>query len=268
MNTSRGILLTTLFVLLRLTPIGAALTIITGTATLPPDRIAEIADLMVRLTLALIAWSMSEGTLMLWFRERASGSQVARGYGFVAIFFAVLVALTLLIFRAQCSQTAFLVLLGALSLRGITRASWEQGRPLTAVFTCIGAHTVLAALSFMLVLNDHLPWEGGIISLAIGTLVGAVEITWYADTLESIRNRWLLPVYRISLGLAPILIGMLALLGRLPQLYLAVYLIFVLTVKTLKQIRLDGRISAQRFGSVATIYVVFVGILIACRIYS
>jgi hypothetical protein len=211
---------------------------------------------------------MSEGAFMLWFRERASGSQVARGYGFVAIFFAILVALTLLIFRAQCSQTVFLILLGALSLRGIARAGWEQGRPLTAVVACIGAHTALAALSFMLVLNDHLPWEGGVISLAVGTLLGAVEITWYADTLESIRSRWLLPVYRIALGVAPILVGMLALLGRLPHLYLAVYLVFALIPKTLKQVALDGCISPQRFGSVATIYVVFIVILIACRIYS
>jgi hypothetical protein len=222
----------------------------------------------MRLTLALIAWSMSEGAFMLWFRERSAGSQMARGYGFVAIFFAILVMFALLIFRAQCSQQVFLILLGALSLRGATRASWEQGRPQAAVFTSIFAHSALAAISFLLLLNDHLPWEGAVISFAVGSLLAAVEIAWYADTLQSVHARWLLPLYRILLALAPILVGMLSLLGRLPHIYLAIYLVFILTAKAAKQIALDGRIASQRFLSIAAIYIVFVGILIACHLYS
>lgn len=268
MSTSRGIFPTTLFVLLRFTPVVTALTIITGTSSLAPEGIHQITDLLIRLTLVLVAWSMSEGALMLWIRERNAGSPSAPGYGVVSGFFALLVLLSLLIFRAASTQGMFLLLLGALSLRGATRAGWEQGRPLTAVCTCLAAHSAVAALSFLIVLDNHLPWEGVAISLAVGSLMGAVETTWYADALVGVRVGWLLPLYRLSLALAPILIGTLALAGRLPKVYLVIYLLFAVITRTLRAISLDGRITPRLFGSVAITYLLCLSILSVCRIYS
>lgn len=268
MSTSRGIFLTTLFILLRFTPVVTALTVITGTSSLSPEGIYQITDLLIRLALALAAWSMSEGALMLWIRERNTGSQSALGYGVVSVFFASLVLLSLLIFRSASTQGMFLLLLGALSLRGAARAGWEQGRPLTAVCACLVAHSALAALSFLIVLDNHLPWEGFVVSLGIGTLLGAVETTWYADALATARARWLLPLYRLSLSLAPVLIGTLAVAGRLPKIYVSVYLLFALIARPVASTTRDGRITTQLFGRVTVVYLACIVILVLCRIYS
>lgn len=267
MSARRGLLLSTLYVLLRLSPALTSLAILENRfASL--DEVEFVANRFLRLFLVLVTWSMAEGACMLWIRARKESSPQSLGYAITASVFGLITAFFLGLFRSQSPETTFLLLLGSLGLRGATRSGWEQGRPQISIVTSVLAHTSMAALSFMVVLNDSLPWQAAILCAAVGSLVGAVEVSWNSETLASLRAKWILIVFRVLLVLPPIAVGLLALLGYLSHIYLSTYLILVPLARVNKRCSVENRVTPELFPSTAGLYLLFVTIMVACRVFS
>ena len=205
---------------------------------------------------------------MVWVRARKDASPQSNGYGFAASIFGFITVLALGLFRSQSPETTFLLLLSSLGLRGATRSGWEQGRPQISIVTSLLAHTSMAALSFMVILNDTLPWQAAILCLAVGSLVSAVELSWNSETLTPFKSKWILRFFRILLALPPVCVGLLALLGSLSQIYLAVYLVLIPFTRINARCSRENRVVPELFTSTAGFYLLFVMIMVACRVFS
>ncbi len=204
---------------------------------------------------------------MLWIKARKESSPQSRGFGVVTIGLVLTTLFVMQAFRAQVTQQLFLVLLAVLALRGMSRSGWEQGRPHVSVATSTLSHCLLAGLSFALALGEITP-QAICVAIAVGTLLGAVEMTWHADALSQIHNRWVRPMYRVCLAGAPALIGTLALLGYLERSYLLVYLLLPVAAPVIRRSATDGSISRVYLRRVMLMYLTLMGIMILCRVYS
>jgi hypothetical protein len=202
---------------------------------------------------------------MLWIRERNTRSANARGFGIVTIMGAVLVLGFLQVFRLQASQLDFLMLLTCLALLGMTRGGWEQGRPHISLITSMVAHTMIATLSFLLALN-HAPWQTLVIAISIGTLLGAVESTWYGHSFQGSPFSWILPIRRLSLVFGPLLVVTGALAGFLPMIYITTILVGLLGSRLARTVTLERLIRGEELYSIAGIYLLFMAIMVTCRV--
>ncbi len=254
------------YTLLRISPAGTALVVL-DFYLFGPEEYALIVNRLLRLIAVLVCWNMTEGTVMLWIKARENNSSQRRGYGVVALGLALTTLFVMQAFRAQASQGMFLTLLAILALRGMSRAGWEQNRAHVSVATSTLSHCLLAGLSFALALGE-IQAQVICVAIAVGTLLGAVEMTWHADALSQIHNRWVRPMYRVCLAGAPALIGTLALIGYLERLYLAVYLLLPVAAPVIRRSATDGSISRVYLRRVMLLYLLFIGIMILCRVYS
>ena len=261
-----GTLRSLIYTLFRLSPAGTALVVLDFYLFTPEDYVL-IVNRLLRLVTVLVFWNMTEGALMLWIRARKAASSQSRGYGVVAIGLVLITLFVMQAFRAQATQQLFLMLLATLALRGMSRAGWEQGRPHVSVATGTLSHCLLAGLSFGLSLGELHP-QLICVAIAVGTLLGAVEMTWHADALAQIHNRWVRPMYRVCLAGAPALIGTLALLGYLERSYLAVYILLPVAAPVIRRSATDDSISRVYLRRVMLMYLTFIVIMILCRVYS
>jgi FtsH-binding integral membrane protein len=142
---------TLLFNLIRLSPL--ATSIMLGAFSAPTDLESSQAALgrLLVLSVIIIVWSMAESTVMLWHRAKQRQSESSRGYGFVTVLMGIALLALLNVFRARTSQSLFLLTLAMISVRGMSRAGWEQGRPRVAFGAAIAGATLLSVLSFFAV---------------------------------------------------------------------------------------------------------------------
>jgi hypothetical protein len=265
MNASRGIFATCAFALLRFSPIAVAYLILDLSTVDAPGQI-HLFDRTLRLFAVLALWSLVEGLSMLWIKKKNTASSDARGYAAVTLLAAFLVLGMLQLFRAQASQSHFLLLLTALALRGMSRGGWEQGRPHVSLLTAIAAQSLLAALSMMLALNS-LPWPTYVIALAVGSLLGAVEASWYGTAFKGQNRWWIEPVHRLSLVFPPLAITALAVLHVLPPLYALCFALTPVAARTAKRASIRSLETSSELYTIAGTYLVFMAIMAVCRIY-
>lgn len=266
MSNTRNIFLTGLYIFLRFTPVFAAFLVLNLTG-LSVAESATVLDKTIRLAAVLAVWNMAEGLCMLWIREKNSQSANARGYGIVAILGGFLVLVILQVFRLTSSQVDFLVLLSALALRGMTRGAWEQGRPQLALFTSMGAHTLVVALSFLLALRT-LPWPTSLIAASFGTLLGSVEVSWHGASFKGTSFRWLAPARRVGVVFGPLAVTTLALLGFLPPAYLSLFALVIVGSRLAKTCSTKGLVDGEELSLSAGMYLAFVVMMLTCRIFS
>jgi hypothetical protein len=260
MSKSRSISSTALFVFIRLLPLLTALSFV-DLANIGYERAVLYFDRFLRAGAVLAFWSLAEGVLMLWVREKNAGSDKTRGYGAVACIIGLLVLVLLQTFRGQASQVQFIILLAALALRGMSRSGWEQGRPNISALAAPASHITMALLSFLLILGA-ISWQVAVISLAVGLFTGAVETTWYGDRLKGPSPSWLLPFYRLSISLPAVAISSLGLVHQLPASYLMVLAALPLCTSFTWNKGKGSQIAQERFNQLAAIYLVFVGLII------
>jgi hypothetical protein len=231
------------------------------------ERSSLLVDRFLRAFIVLLVWTVAEGVLMLWVRERNAGSQKTRGYGAVACILGILVLIILQAFRTQATQPQFLVLLAVLATRGMSRSSWEQGRPNMASIISPISHTLLCVLSFLLAL-DIVSWQALVIGLGVGVLTGAVDITWYASSFRSAYPRWLLPLYRLSVSLPAVAISSLSLIRQLPPSYIITLSFLLFSTRYTWNGGKTSEISSNRFARLGWLYMLFVALVIGARIFS
>lgn len=224
------------FELLRFTPLGTVLLI--GALTrheLPREHQELIIQRLLALGALFLVWSMAEGVVMLWYRAKVSGTSTSRGYAVVGFGLGFIVLLLLSAFRARVDQSVFLLTLAMLSLRGMARTSWEQGRCAVGFATSV-AGLALLALASLFTASPDWHWQKGVTALAIGSSVASVEVAWFAaPPLVAHSKRWLLPAFRVLIFSGPVLIATLALLGSLPRNAVAVYLAVPLMAWLIRQ---------------------------------
>jgi hypothetical protein len=232
------------------------------------DRLTALVSGLLILIVILITWGMAESTVMLWYKAKVQKLPENRGYVFVTILLAAGVLVLLQLFRARVEQPTFLLALGSLSLRGMSRSGWEQNRRALAFGTSFAGAALLGAVSFSLML-DRIPWQGGLLACAFGSMVAAVECAWFAgDTLVDSVAKWQTPLFRCALFLGPIVVGTLAFLSQLPLCFAAVYLVLPAAAKVAKVVTERGYVAAVDFKAAAGVYLLFVGIILACRGYE
>jgi hypothetical protein len=221
----------------------------------------------LRLLVILVLWNITEGLCMLWIRKRGSGAADSRGFGAVAIIAMAFVLGFLQVFRIQVSQNHFLLLLAVLALRGMSRSGWEQGRAHISVLTSIASHSLLAALSFLLALN-YLPWPSGVVALSIGAMLGACEAVWYGAAFAGHRNRWIVPLHRLCISLAPVAIPTLAFSRVLPAYYVMSVALLPLAVRITRRASLERLTRGAELYTMCGMYIAFMCIVLVSRLYS
>lgn len=226
---------------------------------------AAVGRLLV-LSVIVLVWSMAESAIILHYRGREQGGDARRGYGFVAILLGLVLLGLLNIFRARSSQGLFLITLGLLSIRGMSRAGWEQNRPRIAFAGALLGATLLALLSFLAV-SPEFVGEKLVFSLAIGAAATSVEAAWFGEALQGpAETRWALPLYRIVLFAGPVIVATMALAGHLPMHYTAVYLTIPLAARTLRSTAHLGSTNlAACYRPAIRVYLGFIAIIIVCR---
>jgi hypothetical protein len=262
MPESRSLLATILYTLLRLAPALTAFAVI-DLSGLSPDDYVYRAKWILSLFVVLALWGITEGLCMLWVRRKNANDPASRGYGAVSIIAALIVLLFLQVFRNQASQAQFLILLGGLALRGMSRGGWEQGRPQISLVSSIGAHTLIALVSFLSVLGT-LPWPTFFIASAIGALTGALETSWHHAAFGIIRQRWILPVHRLTIVYPPLALGTLAFAGMLPAPYLTFLALVIPATRVARSAPGEASILPGRWRAIAGMYLAFVAMMLLC----
>lgn len=255
-----------LFSLLRLSPIAVPATLI---PVIPSDPL--LADLAIKLLIIfltlLISWNMTEGAMILWMKAKSEASASAKGLTIVTILCAAVMLAMLQYFRNYTSRGAFIVLLVALSLRGMSRSGWENGRPHVGFLGAFAGNSLLTLTSIMLATNSF-DWQSAVCAVAIGSSLAAVEAAWYADAFAAApRFRWTLPLFRTSLVVGPIIIGTMGMANQLPQPYSLVLLVVFAGSRLVRKSENDT-IPRQTLRGAAGVYLLFLAAMAACKAYQ
>jgi hypothetical protein len=266
MPHQRNFIWSILYTLLRIAPTLTAFAII-DLSGLSVDEYVYRTKWVLSLLAVLALWGMTEGLCMVWVRKKNANTPDARGYGAVAIIAAIIVLTFLQVFRNQASQTQFLILLGALACRGMARGGWEQGRPQVALLASIGGHTLIALTSFLSLLGT-LPWPTFVVSSGVGALAGALEASWHSAAFGTIRERWVLPVHRMSIVYPPLALGTLAFFRILPPPYVGLLLLTIPATRIARSARGEDRIPDRRYRAITGMYLVFVAIMLTCLVVT
>lgn len=256
-----------LFNAIRLSPLATPLML--GALSSPADieSSQEALGRLLVLSVIVIVWSMAESSVMLWHRAKHRQSESSRGYGFVTLLLGIVLLGLLSIFRARSSQSLFLLTLAMISMRGMSRAGWEQGRPRVAFGAAISGATLLTLLAFFAVSPDFY-WEKIAFATAIGCAAASVEATWFGDALKApTESRWALPLYRLVLLAGPVVVATMALAGYLPRCYTAVYVLVPFAARIIKQASGSGVILTSCYPATAGVYAGFIGIIVGCLLY-
>lgn len=266
MTTKRGFWHTFTFSIIRLSPIVAPAAIVPAIPNAP-----TLAEILVKqwlaLFLVLVTWNMAEGTAILWMKAKSEASEKTRTYLFITIIFAALTVAFLQYVRTLSNQGVFLLILGTLSLRGMSRTGWENGRPLAGFLAAMLGNSLIALVSLLFIAPTFY-WQSAVTALAIGTAVGTVEASWYAESFSTTKARWPLPLFRLSLCLGPVIIATMGMANQIPQPYLLAVLTVLAAGRVIKTANTSGRIPDTFFTGAAGIYLLFLTIMSVCRAYE
>lgn len=252
--------------LLRITPLAAA-ALVLQLGTLSQDAAIRSAELLIAAVVILLLWNLAEGALILWYRASREKSDKTRGYGIVAVLLSLVTLFVLPLYRAKCSQTAFVMLLTVLALRGVARSAWEQDKAQTALPAIWTSHSLLAALSF-LTFTDSLEWQALVVSASVGAALTACEVAWNRRCFSDLtHSRFMLPILRVLLFFGPISLATLALMGQLNKLYGLVLVSLVWSQRAARTMTNARSVAGLRFPPAAGFYALFVGIIAGCTFY-
>lgn len=264
MTESRALWESVLFSLIRLSPIIAPATIV---PVLSDDPVAT--DLLLRRGLALFAifvlWNMTEGSAILWMKARNQASTSAKGYLIVTMLCGILTVAVLQYGRTISSQGIFLLILATLSVRGMSRSGWENGRPLAGFLGAILGNSLIT-LSSLLCVAPSLHWQSVAVAIAIGSSVAAVEASWYANTFsKEALTRWALPLFRATLGLGPIIIATMSMTNQIPLSYTLTSIVLLIATRYLNRANSLNAIPSSTIRGAAGIYLLFLTIMVVCK---
>jgi hypothetical protein len=256
-----------LFNLIRVSPLATAAMLGALSAFTDVEQSEAAIGRLLVLSVVVVVWSMAESTILLWHRVKQRGGGASRGYGFVAFLLGAALLGVLNIFRARSSQSLFLVTLAMISVRGMSRAGWEQGRPRVAFGGAIIGASLLSLLSFLTVSPD-INWQKIAFSVAVGSAVAAVEAAWFGTALkQATETPWAIPLFRLVLFMGPVIVATMALAGYLPIPYGAVYILIPFAARIMKRASESGINLTSCYRATAGVYGGFVGIIIACLLY-
>jgi len=266
MTTKRGFWHTFAFSIIRLSPIVAPAAIVPA---IPNDP--ALAELLVKQWLALffvlVTWNMAEGTAILWMKAKSEASEKTRTYLLITIIFATLTVGFLQYLRTLSNQGAFLLVLATLSIRGMARTGWENHRPLAGFLGALLGNSLITLIS-LLFIAPTLYWQSIVTALAIGSSIGAVEASWYADSFSKVTARWPLPLFRVALCLGPAIIATMSMANQIPQSYLLSILTVLAASRVIKSSGNTGKIPTTFLAGSAGIYLLFLTIMTLCRAYE
>jgi hypothetical protein len=263
-GTTSGALL---FHVIRLSPLATPLMLGALSTLTDIENSQEALGRLLVLSVIVIVWGMAESSIMLWHRAKQRQAESSRGYGFVTLLLGIVLLGLLNIFRARSSQSLFLLTLAMISVRGMSRAGWEQGRPRVAFTAAIAGAILLTLLAFFAVSPDFY-WEKIAFATAIGCAAASVEATWFGDALRaSTETRWALPLYRLVLLAGPVIVATMALAGYLPRCYTAVYILVPFAARVITRASGSGINLTSCYRATAGVYAGFMGIITACLLY-
>jgi hypothetical protein len=270
MTAPRALWESVIFSLIRFSPIVAPATIITVlTDNLPLNDLALKRALAIVAT--LILWNMTEGAAILWMKARSQASDRTKGLLFVTILCGVLTVAVLQYGRTLSSQGIFLLLLATLSVRGMSRSGWENGRPLAGFIGAILGNSLLTLTSLISITSlrstsSTLDWQTVAVAVAIGSSIGAVEASWYAKVFTKVSLiRWALPLYRVSLCLGPIIIATMGMTNQIPLSYALTSIVLLVATRTLTTANAQSAIPHRMIRGSAGIYLLFLTIMVVCK---
>jgi hypothetical protein len=255
-----------LYHFLRFTPLLAAPAVL-NLHGIAPDTAFHVVEQIITIVVILMLWNLSEGALILWFQAARQKSEKARGYGLVAAIIALITLMVLPLYRAKCSQTAFVLLLTTLAMRGVARSAWEQQRAVTALPASAAGHILLSLLSF-LTFKESLPWQSTVVAVSIGSALTTCELGWNRFSCGALfRIRGILPALRVLFFLGPVCIATLAFMGQLSQLYLLVLICLVWSQRAAQRITAQRSLEVMTFPASAGSYIFFMGMIAACTAF-
>jgi len=176
-------------------------------------------DVTIRLLTLFASWDIMTGLFFLWLWRRNNNQPNANGYGIATGLVALIALFILQACRAQMDQAQFMIVLLALGFRGMVKGSLENNRTLFGMLCSLAAHSSLGWLSFSLFYRGIPPWQTIPLSLAIGSLVAATELSRYSEQINRAPGRGIAPVYRVLITLGPVMIVSCSLLGLLEIFY-------------------------------------------------
>jgi hypothetical protein len=267
MATNRAFWEPIVYSLIRLSPILAPAAIV---PLIPSDPI--LAEIQIKRVLAMLAllitWNMTEGAMILWIKARAEASERTRGFQIATIICAGLALVVLQYLRSLSSQGVFLLILTAISIRGMARSAWENGRPTSGFIASIVGNSLLALIALLSV-APALDWQCGVVALAIGSSVGSVEASWHSGAFKGIKPPKSLPaLFRVSVCLGPIIIATLATLHQLPSVYALTCVSIIPANSLFKRSSSPDVIPHRLLRGSAGIYLAFLVIISACKLYE
>jgi hypothetical protein len=254
---------TALYSLIRLSPILAPVAIVP--LFLDDPLLVQLRVQIALITICLIGvWNMTEGAMILLMEAREAKSAQARGY-LISTFLLVIVLLGMLqYFRMYSSQPLFIVMLGILSLRGMSRSGWENSRPTVAFVAAIAGHSLLALCTFS-ALESSISWQSALCSLAIGLSVAGVEASWNSTKItKDAASRFIIPLFRLTVSGGPIIIVTMALAHQLHPFYVATALLLIPARKIILKAKTPDSLPAQTLRGPAGIYLLFLTIMSVC----
>jgi hypothetical protein len=263
MTSHRALWESTLFSLIRLSPVVAPATIVPVVYDDP-----AIADLILKRLLALLVtlvfWNMTEGSAILWMKAKNQGSDKVRSYLLVTMLCGVVTVAFLQYGRSLSTQGIFLLTLATLSIRGMSRTGWENDRPLAGFLGAIVGNSLLA-LTALFCITPTFYWQSAIVAVAFGSSVAAVEASWNAQTLpKEVFARWAGPLFRATIALGPILIATMAMSNQIPLSYALTCLVLPPITQLLRRANADATIPSTTLTGAAGIYLLFLTIMTVC----
>jgi hypothetical protein len=270
MTTPRALWESVIFAVIRLSPLIAPAAIVPLPAN---DPIAT--DLLFKRWLTLLAilvlWNMTEGAAILWMKAKSQASDRTKGYLIVTILCGAITVAVLQYGRTLTSQGIFLLTLAALSVRGMSRSGWENGRPLAGFLGAMLGNSLIALASLrsivtLLSIAPSLDWQSIVVAGAIGSSVAAVEASWYARVFSKEElSRWALPLYRVTLCLGPIVIATMGMTNQIPLSYALTSVVVLVATRTLNAANTRAEIPSKLIRGAGGIYLLFVASMMVCK---
>lgn len=267
MTSSRRLWEPPLFAFLRLSPLAAPAAIAPIIPSDPTLGALFIQTSLISLVL-VVTWNMVEGAMIVYLKAKATRSAQTNGYLIVSLLCGILTLIMLQYFRSYVTQSVFLLMLASLSLRGMSRSGWENGRPTIAFLAAIGAHSLLSLTTFLSALST-LHWQSVVCSIALGLSLGAVEASWYSAAFAAISSsRVVVPLYRIAVCGGPIIIATMALAYQLSPMYVITYAALLAARRVVMRALSPQTIPSETIKGAAGIYILFLIIMSACMVFA
>jgi len=253
-----------LYTLIRLSPVIAPATILPVISE-DPTTTELLVKRWLTLFVILILWNMTEGSAILWMKAKSEAIERSKGYLIVTVLCGAITVAVLQYGRTLSSQGIFLLILATLSVRGMSRSGWENGRPLAGFVGALLGNSLLT-LTSLLAITPQVDWQSAAVAIAIGSSIAAVEASWHADVFsrESL-TRWALPFYRITLCLGPIVVATMGMTNQIPLSYALTSIVLLIATRTLNTANTRNEIPSHMLRGAGGIYLLFVTLMVVCK---